>query len=50
MTMRVEVEDAAERLEELVEELESGRAAAVVLTRNGEPAALLLPIAARTPI
>lgn len=40
--MRVEIEEAADRLDELVDAIESGRVAEIVLTRDGAPAVRLI--------
>lgn len=40
----IDVDAAAERLEELAEALRSGEVAEIILTKGGVPAARLLPV------
>lgn len=44
----VNMHEAKSRLSQLVEAVESGREAEIVIARNGKPAARLVPIAAET--
>lgn len=46
----VNMHEAKSRLSALVEAVESGAEAEVVIARNGKPAARLVPIAAKKPI
>ena len=46
----VNMHDAKTRLSALVEAVESGREAEVVIARNGKPVARLVPMPARKPI
>lgn len=46
----VNMHDAKSRLSALVDAVESGREAEIVIARNGRPAARLVPIAAKKPI
>ena len=46
----VNMHDAKSRLSALVDAVESGREAEIIIARNGKPAARLVPIAKRKPI
>jgi prevent-host-death family protein len=46
----VNMHDAKTRLSQLVDAVESGREAEIIIARNGKPAARLVPIAARKPV
>ena len=46
----VNMHDAKSRLSALVEAVESGTEAEIVIARNGKPAARLVPIAQRKPV
>jgi prevent-host-death family protein len=45
----VNMHEAKSRLSQLVEAVESGREAEIVIARNGKPAARLVPLAAEKP-
>lgn len=46
----VNMHDAKSRLSALVDAVESGREAEIIIARNGKPAARLVPIVPRKPI
>lgn len=48
-TSSVNMHEAKSRLSQLVEAVESGREAEIVIARNGKPAARLVPIAPEKP-
>lgn len=46
----VNMHEAKSRLSQLVDAVESGREAEIIIARNGKPAARLVPVAVRKPI